>query len=385
MRSSWIEIDLDALRKNTAFILRRMSPGTKLLAPLKGNAYGHGATHCAKVFEEMGASHFGVAIPEEGVELRRAGFKEPILIFGYTFDDDYELLFDYDLMPNVFTLSQAEELNTLAGQKGKKLTIHVSVDTGLNRLGFEWRDHPVQKIEQILSLPNLVVEGIFSMFATGDQYPDTAYCRMQFHRFTQLCDKLEVDGCHIPLRHICDSGATLLFPEMHLDMVRPGSSLYGTYCGDVTFPDIEVWPVMSVHSRLACIRRVAMGDFVGYNCTWAAQRPSVIGVVPCGFVDGTPRLASNHGAVLLHGKRCPIVGNVCMDQMMIDITSVQDPQIGDEVVLAGVQDGEVLTLGEVGEFGHTSDTEYICRQSRRLPLVYKENGKVTDRVSCLQE
>ncbi|WP_298023326.1 alanine racemase [uncultured Dysosmobacter sp.] len=374
MRSSWIEIDLDALRKNTAFIMKRMAPGAKLLAPLKGNAYGHGAVQCARVFAEMGASYFGVAIPEEGVELREAGFKQPILIFGYTFDDSYDLLFDYDLIPNVFTIQQAKALNDMAARRKKRLTIHVSVDTGLHRLGLDLNDRTAACIAEIAAMPNLYVEGIFSMFSTGDQYPDTAYCWMQFHRFMDLCGELSAAGIHIPYRHICDSGATLLFPEMHLEMVRPGSALYGSYCGDVTFPDIEAYPAMSVHSRLACVREIDRGEFVGYNCTWAAQKPSTVGVVPCGYVDGISRIASNHGAVLLHGVRCPIIGNICMDQLMIDITNVTAPQVGDEVVLLGSQGGETITLDEVGAFANTSDTEFICRQGVRLPRYYIENG-----------
>lgn len=375
MRSSWLEIDLDALRKNTANILGRLSPGTKLMTPLKGNAYGHGAVRCARVFEEMGASHFGVAIAEEGVELRSAGFKEPILIFGYTFEDDYELLFKYDLMPNVFTFEQAKELDRLAGAKNKPLTVHVSVDTGLARLGFELDETTAGKIESIAAMPNLRVEGIFSMLASAYQPDDEAYCRAQFDRFVRLCNRLEADGCRIPLRHICDGGATFRYPEMHLDMVRPGSTLYGNY----SFPDIEAYPVMSVKSRLASVRRIDRGSSVGYERTWTASRPSLIGVVPCGYVDGTSRIASNRGYVLLHGKRCPIVGNVCMDQMMIDITEVSAPRVGDEIVLCGTQDGETISQAEAGGFSDTSDTEYVCRQGRRLPLVYVENGRIIDR------
>lgn len=380
MRSSWIEIDLDALRKNTAFIMNRLSPGAQLMAPVKGNAYGHGAPRCAKVFEEMGAAYFGVAIPEEGVELREAGIRKPILVFGYTFDDDYDLLFDYDLIPNVFTMEQAEELNALAGQRGKTLTIHVSVDVGLHRLGFDLNETTADNIKAITEMPNLYVEGIFSMFATGYQYPDTAYCYMQFHRFMDLCGRLEEMGVHIPKRHVCDSGATLLFPEMHLEIVRPGTFLYGTDCGDVNvhFSDVIGCPAMTVKSRLACVRSIGAGDFVGYECSWQAQKPSVIGVVPCGYVDGTSRIASNRGYVLLHGKRCPIVGNICMDQMMIDITQVDDPKIGDEIVIVGTQGPETITLAEAGEYSGTTDTEYICRQSKRLPIYYRENGKIVD-------
>ena len=160
---TWAEIDLDALRANTRFVMSRLAPGAQLMVPVKGNAYGHGAPCCAKAFEEAGATYFGVAIPEEGVELRQAGIKAPILIFGYTFDDDYDLLFDYDLMPNVFSVKQAEELNALAGKEGKKLTIHISVDIGLHRLGMDLDETTAKKIKYITELPNLYVEGIFSM------------------------------------------------------------------------------------------------------------------------------------------------------------------------------------------------------------------------------
>ena len=372
MRSSWIEIDLDALRKNTAFVMDRLAPGAELLVPVKGNAYGHGAPCCAKVFAEMGAAYFGVAIPEEGVELRQAGIQQPILIFGYTFDDDYDLLFDYDLIPNVFTMEQAEELNELAGQRGKRLTIHISIDIGLHRLGMDLDETTADKVRTIAQMPNLYVEGIFSMPATGYSYPDTAYCHMQFGRFMDLCGKLEEMGVHIPKRHICDSGATLLFPEMHLELVRPGTYLYGTDCGDVNvhFPETVGAQAMTIKSRLASIRKIDKGEFVGYECGWEAKRPSVIGVVPCGYVDGTSRIASNRGFVLLHGKRCPIVGYICMDQMMIDITDVDDPKIGDEIVLTGTQGSETITLPEAGEYSGTSDTEYISRQGRRLPIYY---------------
>ena len=306
------------------------------------------------------------------MELREAGIQQPILVFGYTFDDDYDLLFDYDLIPNVFTMEQAEELNALAGERGKKLTIHISIDIGLHRLGFDLDETTAEKVKTIAQMPNLYAEGIFSMPATGYSWPDTAYCRMQVKRFTDLCEQLESMGVHIPMRHVCDSGATLLFPEMHFELVRPGTYLYGTDCGDVNvyFPETVGTQAMTVKSRLASIRKVPQGDFVGYECSWEVKRPSVIGVVPCGYVDGTSRLASNRGFVLLHGKRCQIVGNVCMDQMMIDITDVENPQIGDEIVLTGTQEGETITLAEVGEYAGTSDTEFISRLGRRLPIYY---------------
>ena len=373
MRSSWIEVDLDALKKNTEQIKSLLAPDVKLLVPLKGNAYGHGAEECARVFRELGASYFGVAIPEEGVQLREAGYDEPILVFGYTFADSYDLLFHYDLMPNVFTLAQAEELSAMAAARETVLPVHISVDTGLHRLGLPLED-AFEVIVKIAALPGIRVEGIFTMHATSG-YADPTYANVQFSRFMNLCSRLEQAGISIPLRHICDSGATMLYPEMHLDMVRPGSILYGTPATDEPVPGFTIYPVMSVHSRLASIRYIAAGEYVGYEQTWQAARPSIIGVVPCGFVDGVSRQASNKGFVLLHGKRCPIVGNVCMDQFMIDITDVDAPAIGDEIVLAGRQGDEEISLAEAGGYAGTSDTEFICRLNARLPLRYIENGQ----------
>ncbi|MBQ7114773.1 MAG: alanine racemase [Clostridia bacterium] len=378
MRSSWLEIDLDALRFNVEYIRSFMKPETKMLIAVKGNAYGHGAVRCSKLFEEMGVEYLGVAIPEEGVELRKAGIKLPILIFGYTFNDSYDLLFDYDLVPNVFTMGQAEELNVLAAEKGKKLRIHVSVDTGLSRLGFSYDDKTVDTILAVTKMENLYVEGIFSMFASAYGENDE-YAEMQFDRFMTVCNALQEKGVNIPIRHMCDSGGTYRFKEKHLDMVRPGTSVFGQYCLDWSLEK----PVMSVKSRLASIRTIEPGTKVGYGCTFTAQRETVVGVVPCGFVDGTSRLASNKGQVLLHGVRCPIIGKVCMDQMMIDITDVDSPKIGDEIVLCGTQNGVTITQEDAGNVAGTSDTEYVCRQSRRMPLVYIEGGKVVDYVSYL--
>lgn len=372
MRSSWIDVNLDALKKNTKQIKRLLSPGVKMLVPLKGNAYGHGAVECARVFESLGADYFGVAIPEEGIQLRQAGFKEPVLVFGYTFSDSYAQLFDYDLIPNVFTLEQARELEQEAAARKTKLTVHISVDTGLHRLGLPLEE-AFESVCEIAAMPHLFAEGIFTMHATSGS-ADPRYAHVQFERFTALCEKLEQAGVRIPVRHICDSGATMLYPQMHLEMVRPGSILYGTPATDEPVPGFEIYPAISVHSRLASIRSIPAGDCVGYEQTWQAARPSVIGVVPCGFVDGISRLASNRGYVLLHGQRCPIVGNVCMDQFMIDITDVDNPAVGDEIILAGRQESEEISLAEAGEYAGTSDTEFICRLHARMPIHYIENG-----------
>ena len=373
MRSSWIEVNLDALYHNAVYIKSLLSPGCRFLAPVKGNAYGFGLVPAAKVFAKAGAEYFGVAIPEEGAELREGGLVQPILIFGATFSDDYSLLFDYDLIPNLFRLDQAEELSALAVEKGKTLTVHLSVDTGLTRLGFDYTEDLPDTIEKICSLPGLKVEGIFTMLATTELYPERTYCDWQFGRFLELLDALEERGVHIPIRHVCDGGGTLAFPEMHLDMTRPGTPLYGMLSGEPhSMDDLQdpLQPAIEVKTRLASVRRVPKGTKVGYGATWEAPKASIIGVLPLGFVDGVARQAAGRGWVLVQGIKCPIIGRVCMDQLMIDLSDVSDPKFGEEVVVMGEQNGAKIDILEAGDFAGTSDTEFSCRLGRRLPIRY---------------
>ena len=376
MRSSWVEVNLDALYHNAVYMKSLLAPGCKLLAPVKGNAYGFGIVPAAKVFAKAGAEYFGVAIPEEGKELREGGLTQPILVFGATFPDDYCLLFDYNLIPNVFQLKQAEELNDLALERGTKLTIHLSVDTGLTRLGFDYTGELLDTIETICHMPGLIVEGIFSMLATTELYPNREYCDWQFNRFMILCNELEQRGIKIPLKHLCDGGGTLAFPEMHLDMVRPGTPLYGMLSGEPGSMDeiqAPLQPAIEVKTRLACVRRVPKGTKVGYGATWEAPADSTIGVLPLGFVDGVARQAAGKGWVLVQGIKCPIIGRVCMDQLMIDMSNVQNPQFGEEVVVMGSQNGAKIDILEAGDFAGTSDTEFSCRLGRRLPIRYVGN------------
>ena len=373
MRSSWIEVNLDALYHNAVYMKSLLSPGCRFLAPVKGNAYGFGLVPTARVFAKAGADYFGVAIPEEGRELREGGLTQPILIFGATFSDDYDLLFDYDLIPNIFRLDQAKELSALAVEKGKELTIHISVDTGLTRLGFDYTDDLPDVIEEIWRLPGLKVEGIFTMLATTELYPERTYCDWQFGRFMDLCRTLEERGVQIPIRHVCDGGGTLAFPEMHLDMARPGTPLYGMLSGEPHSMDElqdPLEPAIEVKTRVACVRRVPKGTKVGYGATWEAPKDSTIGVLPLGFVDGVARLSAGRGWVLVRGIKCPIIGRVCMDQMMIDMSDVPDPVFGEEAVVMGCQNGAKIDILEAGDFALTSDTEFSCRLGRRLPIRY---------------
>jgi alanine racemase len=374
MRAAWVEIDLEAIRLNIRYLMSRTAPGTKFMGVVKADAYGHGAVPVARILEEEGASHLAVALVKEGIHLRQNGFLQPILLLGHTFVEDYPLVCEYNLMPTIFTLDQAETLNTCAGALGKRVTIHIKIDTGMGRLGFLPSEDTMQAIARIASLPNLEVEGIFSHLATAPQLSDTSYCKRQFQIFMDFLEKLKRLGVAFPLRHISNSGANILFPEMQLDMVRPGTAIFGLFPGPEleTMPTVVLHPGMSIKARLAHVKPVPIGTKVSYTSSFETTRTSVLGVVPMGYVDGVFRNLANRGHVLLHGKRCPMVGNICMDQFVIDITDVTNPQVGDEVVLIGHQGDGFISAEEVGALAGTISIEILCGLGKRMPTIYTE-------------
>lgn len=375
MRAAWAEIHLGAIRKNIQYLKSRVDPTTKIMGVIKADAYGHGAVQVARILEQEGVSQFAVALVEEGVELRQAGFQQPILVLGHTFEEDYPQILDYRLMPSIFTVQQAESLNKCAEKLGKTAVIHIKIDTGMGRLGFlSDAADTVENIVKITHLPRIQTEGIFSHLATAPQFSDTSYCDLQFAKFTALLERLKNAGVEVPIRHIANSGATILFPHMQLDMIRPGTAIYGLYAGDelAELSDYPIYPAMEVKARLAHVRSVPIGTKVSYTGSFETHRPSVLGIVPLGYVDGVFRNWANRGYVLLHGQRCPIVGNICMDQFVIDITDVANPQVGDEIVLIGTQGDERISAEEAGTLAGTISIEVLCGLGKRMPMRFYE-------------
>ncbi|MEL7623818.1 MAG: alanine racemase [Clostridiales bacterium] len=370
MREAWAEINLEAIRKNIRYLMSNLKPETKFMGVVKADAYGHGAVQVAKILKDEGASHFAVAIVEEGVELRQAGFEEPILILGNTFEKDYGLLSRYCLMPTVFTMEQARALNAFGGKNKEKMRAHLKVDTGMGRLGFMLNKDTIPQIQTITEMQYLEVEGIFSHLATAPQVSKPEYAKEQFQRFTSLLEELEKENIRIPLRHLSNSAATILYPEMQLDMVRPGTAIYGLYPGPEleVISEIRLFPGMEVKARLAHVKPCPAGTKVSYDSSFETSRTSILGVVPMGYVDGVFRSLANCGEVLLHGKRCPMVGNVCMDQFVIDITDVEEPKVGDEVVFIGAQGNERISAEEAGRKAGTISIEVLCGLGKRMPL-----------------
>lgn len=376
MRQAWAEVHLEAIRKNIRFLMSRTKPGTKFMGVVKADAYGHGAVPVARLLEEEGADQFAVAFPFEGIELRDAGFAQPILVLGAPFEEDYPLLLDYDLMPSIFTVAQAQALEDLAAQRAETVRIHIKVDTGMGRLGFLAEEaRTVPDIERIFAMPHLFIEGIFSHFATAPQISDTSYCDLQYDRFLALLDRLAERNISIPLRHMANSGATILFPEKGLDMVRPGTAIFGLYPGPELegMADVPMHPGMSVKAKLAYVKEAPAGTRVSYTSSFTAPRDSLLGIVPLGYVDGIFRNLANRGEVLVHGERCRMVGNVCMDQFVIDLTDLKTPpREGDEVVLIGKQGDERITAEEVGERAGTISIEVLCGLGKRMPILYRD-------------
>lgn len=371
MRAAWSETHLEAIRKNVKYLKNCISPETLFMGVIKADAYGHGAVPVAKVLAEEGVDSFGVALVSEGIELRQAGYTLPILVLGQCFENEYNELIEYNLIPSISTVEQAEMLNMCATTKGKQVKIHIKVDTGMGRLGFLAKDADItDKIKKICDMSNIEVEGIFSHFATSAQTKDTNYCEMQFELFMNVIAKLSEKGINIPIKHIANSGATILFPHMHLDMVRPGTAIYGLYAGEdlMEIPDYKVYPAMEIKSKLAFIKEVPIGTKVSYTGSFEAKRNSVLGIIPLGYVDGIFRNLANRGSVLIHGKRCSMVGNICMDQFVVDITDIENPSVGDEVVIVGKQGDEYISAEEIGGLAGTISIEVLCGLGKRMPL-----------------
>ncbi|MBW1729494.1 MAG: alanine racemase [Deltaproteobacteria bacterium] len=371
MRAAWIEVSLSAIKENIRAFKSILSQDSEIMGIVKAEAYGHGAAEVAGALREEGIKRFGVALVQEGVELRERGFDEPILILGYTPEEDFPLALRYGLTLTLYNLSQARALDRYAAEAGKPAKAHIKVDTGMGRIGFQPEKTAVETIVQIAGLPNVALEGIFSHLAWADNQ-ESDFTDLQFGRFQRFIADLAQAGVRFPFKHIANSAATINFPHMHLDLVRIGISLYGLYPDTqmAINPKIELHPAMQVKATLVHVKEVPPGTPLSYGCTFTTQRRSLIGTVPMGYADGVPRVLSNKGGVLIRGRRCPIVGRVCMDQFMVDLTDLRTAAVGDEVVFLGSQGKENITADEIAEKAGTISYEIVTRMSDRLPRRY---------------
>ncbi|WP_310605422.1 alanine racemase [Anaerosporobacter sp.] len=380
-------IDLDAIDNNINEVRRNIDKNTKIMAVIKADGYGHGAVALATALKDK-IDAFGIAIIEEGIELRNAGFKKPILILGFTPHQLYEELLKYDIMQTIFQYDMAKRLSDIAVSLGKQAKIHIKVDTGMTRIGFKDIEESIQTIKEISKLPNIVIDGMFTHFACADEVDKTSV-RKQLNRFLAFADKLEKEGIHIPVKHVSNSASIIDLPEANLDMVRCGISTYGMYPSDeVNKTRLLLQPALTLVSNVVYVKKVEAGTGVSYNSTYITDKESVIATIPVGYGDGYPRQLSSKGRVLIHGKSAPIAGRVCMDQFMIDVTDIPDVKEGDKVTLIGQDGDEYISIEEVANLAGSFNYELVCDIGKRVPRVYyKEGMKVgtADYYNCLNQ
>lgn len=362
-------VRLDALRHNIRNIQARLDKGCRMMAVLKGDGYGHGLQQIFPTLKAAGIADFAVAIWEEGVALRQAGCTDPILILGDTCDDCLEQLVLHNLTPTIFSLETAQKLNGLAAAHGCVQPVHIKIDTGMSRIGFPAEEASVEPIVAIDRMENLQITGAFTHFARADE-PDGQAADRQFRAYRLLLDRLEAAGVSIPFCHVSNSPAILLHPQFRLDGVRAGDILYG-----LNPVEDEIWEkedfrqVMHWYTQVAMVKTVPAGTQVGYGGTYTTQRPTAIATIPIGFADGYNRRLSNRGKVRIHGQDAPIIGRVCMDQFMVDVTDIPNVQRGDTVSLL---DDEVSILWMANLLDVNVD-EIVCNISKRVPRVYEDN------------
>lgn len=383
-RAVWAQIDLDAAAHNMRQIRKHVGPDVKIAAVVKANAYGHGSVELAKTFAENGADCFAVSSLDEAVELRRyAHIDKEIFILGHTDARRTEELLTYDIEPAVFNLKNAEFFSQEAQRLGKTLRVHIAVDTGMSRVGFQVNEFSVSEIKAIAALPNVEIRGLFTHFAVSD-IKDKTFTREQYGHFRWMCKRMEEEGIHIALRHCCNSAAALELPEYYCDMVRPGIIMYGCEPSpDVDIKPYDLRPVMSLRCCIAHVKLIDAGATVSYGRHYTAPSRRKIATLPVGYADGYSRILSGKVDVLYHGHRVPQVGAICMDQCMIDVSGEANVHAGDEVVLFGRQGDSFIPIEEIAAVCGTINYEIMCNISRRVPRVYMKDGKVVGREEYL--
>jgi alanine racemase len=368
-RTTVAEIDLGALAYNY-HQLRRLAPASvKFLAVVKADAYGHGAVPVSKKLEELSADFLGVATVREGAELRDGGIQIPILVLSGIYEEEVEETLDYQLTPVVYRWEIAEALSASAHKRGIKIPVHIKVDTGMGRIGV-LAEEASAFVSRVRKLENLDIEGIATHLSTADE-GNSAFAAEQLERFSRTLEELKRLDIDPPFCHIANSAALVNIPAAHFTLVRPGIMLYGAYPSSVLKAKVSLRQVMSWKSRIADLKKVPAGYSISYGRTFVTQRPSPIAAIPVGYADGYNRLLSNRGEVLIRGKRAPVVGRVCMDWTMVDVTAITGVEVGDEVVLMGSQLGQEITPEEIGAWIGTIPYEVLCSVGKRVQRIYK--------------
>ena len=377
------EIDLDAVAYNIRNIRERVNKNSKIMGIVKADAYGHGAVEVSKVLLYNGADWLGVAMIDEAIQLRQNNIMVPILILGYTLETKIDDVVRYDIIQTVFSYDMAKLVSDAAVKQNKIAKIHIKVDTGMGRIGFMPDENIGEEVLKISKLPNIEINGIFTHFSTSDE-TDKSFTRLQIERFKYAIDEIEKRGINLPVKHCANSAAIMDFDDLGFNMVRAGVILYGMYpSDDVKKENLSLKPVMSIKTHISYVKNVGVGVPLSYGRTYYTDKESVIATVPVGYADGYIRRMQKGGRVIVNGHYAPIVGRVCMDQFMIDVTDIPDVKPGDDVILMGSDGNISITADEIAKVLDTINYEVVCMIGKRVPREYIKNNKTIKTVNFI--
>lgn len=377
----YARIDLDAIASNMERMKQKLNPSTKIMAVIKADGYGHGAVQIAQMLETVDYIWgYAVATLDEAVVLKSEGIHKPILVLGCVFPDQYMEMLKYDIRMNVYTEEMAEAISQMAAREGMTAYMHIKLDTGMARLGFDTGMESVEAIHRISKMKNVCMEGIFTHFAKADE-DDKTFTQKQIQDFVWMTQQLKKKNVEFQYEHCANSAAIIDVPDAHFDLVRAGISTFGLYPSEeVKKENVRLKPAMALKSHVAFVKEVETGTPISYGGTFVSTKPMRIATIPVGYADGYPRNLSNIGYVLIRGKKAPIVGRVCMDQFMVDVTDIEGVCFGDNVTLIGRDGNETITVEELSELSGRFNYEFICDLGKRIPRVFVRDGKIAEQV-----
>ncbi len=377
----YARIDLDAIVSNMEQMRRNLNPITKIMAVIKADGYGHGAVQIAQMLEEYDYIWgFAVATLDEAVVLKAEGIQKPVLVLGCVFPDQYLEMLKYEIRMNVYTEEMAEAISQMAAREKLTAYMHIKLDTGMTRLGFHVDEDAVESIARIASMPNVCMEGIFTHMAKADEN-DKTFTHKQLQEFQWMTARLKEKNVVFQYEHCANSAAIIDVPEANFDLVRAGISTYGLYPSEEVQKDnVRLKPVLALKSHVAFVNEIPKGTPISYGGTFISDRAMTVATIPVGYADGYPRNLSNVGYVLIRGKKAPILGRVCMDQFMVDVTDIEGVSFGDNVTLIGKDGNETITVEDLSELSGRFNYEFICDLGKRIPRVFVRDGKVSEQV-----
>ena len=377
----YAKIDLDAIAYNMEQMKQNIRPETKVMAVIKADGYGHGAVQIAEMMERWNYIWgFAVATLDEAVVLRTEGIQKPILVLGCVFPDQYMEMLKHEIRMNIYTEEMAESISRMAAREGKTAYMHIKLDTGMSRLGFGINEQSAETIKRISKMPNVNMEGIFTHFTKADE-KDKSFTKKQIQEFVWMTERLKEKNVRFTYEHCSNSAGIIDVPEANFDIVRAGISTYGLYPSEeVDKTNVKLKPALALKSHVAFVKEIERGTPVSYGGTFVTKEKMKIATIPVGYADGYPRSLSNKGYVLIRGKKAPILGRVCMDQFMVDVTQIEGVSFGDKVTMIGKDGNEILPVEVLSELSGRFNYEFVCDLGKRIPRVYVRDGKIAEQV-----